>query len=148
MFGLFLFSWFIGKGGPKISCTKTQTLPNLRLRDEIRQQILLAKEIICSVLWMATCCCGLDGRFSHSLLTLETVTVIDLKGLILLPIGNLGGRRTTIGWSNEVWKEIRLMVCSMRIFCLALTYSKYSIDTLFSSEIESKGRHNYPPITS
>ena len=27
----FLFSWFIGQGGPKISCTTTQTLPNLRL---------------------------------------------------------------------------------------------------------------------
>ena len=27
----FLFSWFLGQGGPKISCTTTQTLPNLRL---------------------------------------------------------------------------------------------------------------------
>ena len=25
----FLFSWFIGRWGPKISCTKTQTFPNL-----------------------------------------------------------------------------------------------------------------------
>ena len=30
MFG-FLFSWLIGQRGPKISCTKTQKLPNLRL---------------------------------------------------------------------------------------------------------------------
>ena len=30
MFG-FLFSWFIGQRGPKVSCEKTQTLPNLRL---------------------------------------------------------------------------------------------------------------------
>ena len=30
MFG-FLFSWFIGKEGPNISCTKTQTLTYLRL---------------------------------------------------------------------------------------------------------------------
>ena len=30
MFGFF-FSWFIGQGGSKISCTKIQTLPNLRL---------------------------------------------------------------------------------------------------------------------
>ena len=27
----FSFGWFIGQWGPKISCTKTQTLPNLRL---------------------------------------------------------------------------------------------------------------------
>ena len=32
MFG-FLFSWFIGTWGPKISCTKTQTLPNSRIPD-------------------------------------------------------------------------------------------------------------------
>ena len=30
MFG-FLFSWFIGQWGPKISCKKAQTMPNLRL---------------------------------------------------------------------------------------------------------------------
>ena len=30
MFG-FLSSWFLGQSWPKISCTKTQTLPNLRL---------------------------------------------------------------------------------------------------------------------
>ena len=27
----FLFSWFIGQRGPTIGCSKTQTLPNLRL---------------------------------------------------------------------------------------------------------------------
>ena len=32
MFG-FLFSWFIGQLGPKISCTKTQTLPDSRIPD-------------------------------------------------------------------------------------------------------------------
>ena len=29
----FLFCWFIGQWGPKISCTKTQTLPNSRIPD-------------------------------------------------------------------------------------------------------------------
>ena len=41
MFG-FLYSWFAGQGGLKISCTRVQTLPNLRLLTILPADIRLA----------------------------------------------------------------------------------------------------------
>ena len=44
----FLSSWFIGQPGQKISCTKTQTLPNLRLpvsSDEVTERVADRKEV-------------------------------------------------------------------------------------------------------
>ena len=93
MFGFF-FSWFIGQQGPKISCTKTQILPNLRLpirSAHLRLRVMFANIQNAKELWQEAAI--LHGRADN------TYTLLwkgKLRSTAL-------GRHPASLWRHNVW---------------------------------------------